>query len=132
MLITSLLLALATLQQGADTTLTARRGQRLEASVYAGSITVKTWSRDAVRIQADTRRKDHLDISADGSTSVRSIARSHPPDTVAGFAILSRRACVAPQKTSSTDSPSASNPISARAIFSRNRNVQAMGVRLEA
>ena len=68
MLITSLLLSLATLQQGADTTLTARRGQRLEASVYAGSITVKTWSRDAVRIQADTRRKDHLDVSADGST----------------------------------------------------------------
>ena len=68
MLITSLLLALATLQQGADTTLTARKGQRLEASVYAGSITIKTWSRDAVRIQADTRRKDHLDIDADGST----------------------------------------------------------------
>ena len=68
MLITSLLLALTTLQQGADTTFTARRGQRLEASVYAGSITVKTWSRDAVRIQADTRRKDRLDISADGST----------------------------------------------------------------
>ena len=68
MLITSLLLALTTLQQGADTTLTARRGQRLEASVYAGSITIKTWNRDAVRIQADTRRKDHLDIGADGSS----------------------------------------------------------------
>lgn len=68
MLITSLLLALTTLQQGADTTLTVRKGQRLEASVYAGSITVKTWGRDAVRVQADTRRKDHLDIDADGPT----------------------------------------------------------------
>jgi hypothetical protein len=47
---------------------TVRKGQRLETSVYAGSITVKTWSRDAIRIQADTRRKDHLDVSADGST----------------------------------------------------------------
>lgn len=68
MLITSLLLAITTFQQGADTTLTVRKGQRLETSVYAGSITVKTWSRDAIRIQADTRRKDHLDIGADGST----------------------------------------------------------------
>ena len=68
MLITSLLLALTTLQQGADTTLTVRKGQRLEVSVYAGSITVNTWNRDAVRIQGDTRRKDHLDINADGST----------------------------------------------------------------
>ncbi len=68
MLITSLLLAAATLQSGTDTTLTVRRGQRLEASVYAGSITVTTWNRDAVRIQADTRRKDHLDIDASGST----------------------------------------------------------------
>lgn len=68
MLITSLLLATSLLQQGADTTLTARRGQRLEASVYAGSITVKTWNRDAVHIEADTRRKDHLDIGADGAT----------------------------------------------------------------
>ena len=68
MLITSLLLAITTLHQGADTTLTVRKGQRLEASVYAGSITVTTWNRDAVRIQGDARRKDHLDINADGST----------------------------------------------------------------
>ena len=68
MLITSLLLAVATLHQGADTTLTVRKGQRLEVSVYAGSITVTTWNRDAIRVQGDTRRKDHLDINADGST----------------------------------------------------------------
>ena len=68
MLIMSLLVAVATLHQGADTTLTARKGQRLDVSVYAGSITVNTWNRDAVRIQGDTRRKDHLDISAEGST----------------------------------------------------------------
>lgn len=67
MLITSLLLAVA-LHQGADTTLAVRKGQRLEVSVYAGSITVRTWNRDAIRVQADTRRKDHLDINADGST----------------------------------------------------------------
>jgi hypothetical protein len=64
----SLLFAVAMLQQDADTTLTVRKGQRLEASVYAGSITVKAWNRDAVRIQGDTRKKDHLDISSDGST----------------------------------------------------------------
>jgi DUF4097 and DUF4098 domain-containing protein YvlB len=65
-LITSLLLALA-LHQGADTTLAVRKGQRLDVSVYAGSVTVNTWNRDAIRVQADTRRKDRLDISADGS-----------------------------------------------------------------
>lgn len=68
MLITSMLFALATLHQGADTTLTVRKGQRLEASVYAGSITVKTWNRDAVRVQGDTRKKDRLDVTSDGST----------------------------------------------------------------
>lgn len=68
MLIMSLLLAVATFHQGVDTTLTVRKGQRLEVSVYAGSITVNTWNRDAVRIQGDTRRKDHLDVEAEGST----------------------------------------------------------------
>jgi DUF4097 and DUF4098 domain-containing protein YvlB len=67
-LITSLLFAVTMLQQGADTTLAVRKGQRLEATVYAGSITVKTWNRDAVRVQADTRKKDRLDVTADGST----------------------------------------------------------------
>lgn len=68
MLITSMLFALATFHQGADTTLTVRKGQRLDASVYAGSITVKTWNRDAVRVQGDTRKKDRLDVTSDGST----------------------------------------------------------------
>ena len=68
MLITSFLLALATLSQGADTTAAVRRGQRLDVSVFAGSITVKTWGRDAIRIQSDAGKKDRLDISTEGAT----------------------------------------------------------------
>ena len=35
-----------------DTTFAAARGDRLEAHVFAGTITVKGWNRDQVRIQA--------------------------------------------------------------------------------
>lgn len=68
MLITSLLLAVTTLAVNADTTFTVRKGQRLEASVHAGSITVKTWNRDAIRVQGDTRRSDQVEVDADGTT----------------------------------------------------------------
>jgi len=67
-LITAFLLALTALQQGADTTAPVHRGQRLAASVFAGSITVKTWNRDAIRIQGGTRKQDRLDINTEGST----------------------------------------------------------------
>lgn len=79
MLITSLLLAVTTLVTDADTTFTVRKGQRLEVSVHAGSITVKTWNRDAIRVQSDTRRSDQVDIDADGTTISVDVSGKYGP-----------------------------------------------------
>lgn len=45
-------LQVAGVQASLDTTFTAARGDRLEAQVFSGTITVKAWNRDQVRIQA--------------------------------------------------------------------------------
>ena len=60
------LLAALTLAQPADTTVNVQRGQRLELDVHGGSITVRTWSRNAIRFtlkDADQR----LQLSSSGS-----------------------------------------------------------------
>src|SRR5512146_289318 len=57
-----------------------------------------------------------------GSSSVLVIRRSHDAAIVPGPARVSSSACVAPRKTSSMESPSASNATSASAMSSRNRN----------
>jgi hypothetical protein len=77
------LAALAVALQGAaqgtqfDTTFAAGRGDRLEASIFAGSITVKGWDRDQVRIQATgirpgepsrAHRREGLEITRGGGT----------------------------------------------------------------
>lgn len=63
-----------------DTTFAAGRGDRLEAHVFSGSLTVKSWNRDQIRIQAagleDARerpgrarvRAGGLDVSRSGGT----------------------------------------------------------------
>ncbi len=54
-----------------DTTVTVQRGQRLELSAQAGEITVRTWTRNAVRIQATG---DHLaPLGIDQSPSMISV-----------------------------------------------------------
>lgn len=46
----------------ADTTFAVRRGQRLEISAFAGSITVRTWNRDQVRVTGETGSRDELEV----------------------------------------------------------------------
>jgi DUF4097 and DUF4098 domain-containing protein YvlB len=79
--------ALAVALQGAsvqgpqfDTTFAAARGDRLEAHVFSGSIAVRTWNRDQVRVQASGMEEAHerarrsrvrpggLDVSRSGGT----------------------------------------------------------------
>jgi DUF4097 and DUF4098 domain-containing protein YvlB len=54
-------LVLALLQQ-IDSTIPVQKGQRLEVSSYAGEISVKTWDRNAVRVQADVDGRTRVEI----------------------------------------------------------------------
>jgi len=76
------LLLLALLQQ-IDSTVPVERGQRLEVSSYAGDITVKTWSRNAVRVEAEPGGRTRVEIDRSAtSVTVRTEGRRGPPSLV--------------------------------------------------
>lgn len=54
--------------QSADTVVSAGAGDRVAVRNHAGSITVRTWDRDAVQVRVDGRRAGDLEIRRDGST----------------------------------------------------------------
>jgi DUF4097 and DUF4098 domain-containing protein YvlB len=75
--ITTLALAIATI--AADTTVPATKSQRLEIDVFAGSVTVRTWNRDAVKVEGATGRRDNLEVdSRSGVVSVETSGRYGP------------------------------------------------------
>jgi DUF4097 and DUF4098 domain-containing protein YvlB len=76
------LAALAFLQQ-IDTTVTARQGQRLVVDSYGGEIAVKTWGRNAVRVEADPPSRTEVEVSSSsGAVSIRSEGRRGPPASI--------------------------------------------------
>jgi DUF4097 and DUF4098 domain-containing protein YvlB len=60
--ITAFALAIATI--AADTTVPATKRQRLDINVFAGSVTVRTWNRDAVKVEGATGGRDQLEVEA--------------------------------------------------------------------
>ena len=70
--------AMLTLAVGAhtDTTLAVSTGTTLELENYAGSIEVETWSRNAVRIEAEHGRRAEVQVER-GSGSLSISAESH-------------------------------------------------------
>lgn len=58
---------LAAALQQTDTTVSVRPNARLELESFGGSITVRTWNRDQVRVQATHGRRDFIRISASSS-----------------------------------------------------------------
>lgn len=83
MLTTLATLATLALQQQTDTTIPVRAGARLEVNNYGGDITVKTWSRSAVRIAADYSSRDRITIEAtDQVVQVKSQGRRGPSRVV--------------------------------------------------
>src|SRR5262245_49683929 len=56
------LVVLATARPVTDTTITVKSGTRLVVDNFAGSIVVGTWSKNAIRIQAEHSRRAQLDI----------------------------------------------------------------------
>ena len=81
-LASSALTAFALFQQ-IDTTIPARQGQRLVVDSYGGEIEVKTWARNAVRVEADPSSRTSVEIStAGGAVEVRTEGRRGPPSAV--------------------------------------------------
>ena len=79
LLLTNLLLATA-IGPIADTTLTVRKGQRLEVSSHAGSITIRTWNRDVVKVEGETGRRGEIEVDAGATTiSVEASSRHGGP-----------------------------------------------------
>lgn len=66
-MLTALLGLAVALHATPDTTLPVSRGQRLDVDLHAGSVTVRTWGRDAVRIEGDFAGNDALELQSDAS-----------------------------------------------------------------
>lgn len=77
-----MLLLLALLQQ-IDSTVPVERGQRLEVSAHAGDITVKTWNRNAVRVQAEPGGRTTVEINRTATwVTVKTHGHRGPPTLV--------------------------------------------------
>jgi DUF4097 and DUF4098 domain-containing protein YvlB len=74
--------ALALVQQ-IDTTVPAQQGQRLVVDAYGGEIDVRTWTRNAVRLEADPTSRATVQITTSGgAVNVRTEGRRGPPSAV--------------------------------------------------
>ena len=74
--------ALALVQQ-VDTTVPVQQGQRLVVDAYGGDIDVKTWARNAVRVQAETGSRTGVEVvSSANAVRVRSEGHRGPPSAV--------------------------------------------------
>src|SRR5215471_13684653 len=62
----ALFLTLLATGPGVDTTLAIRRGMRLEVDNFAGDIQVRTWSKDALRIEANHSHRTRVEIDQEG------------------------------------------------------------------
>jgi DUF4097 and DUF4098 domain-containing protein YvlB len=81
-LASSAVAALALIQQ-IDTTVPVERGQRLEVSAYGGEIAVKTWTRNAVRVEAAPSGRTRIELSRSATAlSVRTEGRRGPASSL--------------------------------------------------
>src|SRR5262245_32873704 len=64
--VTALLFTLLASGPGVDTTLAIKRGTRLEVDNFAGDIQVRTWAKDALRIEANHSHRTRVDIDQEG------------------------------------------------------------------
>ncbi|HEX3235889.1 MAG TPA: DUF4097 family beta strand repeat-containing protein [Gemmatimonadales bacterium] len=63
-----------------DTTVAVSSGQRLEVDNFGGEVNIKTWSRNAVRVQADPSSRAEVQVSTAGSVvNVKTEGRHGPP-----------------------------------------------------
>jgi hypothetical protein len=75
-------LALAAVQQ-MDTTVAVSRGQRLDVNAFGGTVTVRAWNQNTIRVEATTSGPDRVEISSSATAvSVRTQGRHGPPSEV--------------------------------------------------
>jgi hypothetical protein len=66
-----------------DTTVTAERSQRLQVNAYGGEVTIRAWSRNAVRVESNSSGRPRIEVlSSAASVSVRTQGRHGPPSEV--------------------------------------------------
>jgi hypothetical protein len=71
----ALMLAVAT-----DETVAVKKGAKLDVNNFAGDVIVRTWDRDAVRVQAEHSDRESIDIrTTDQAVTIRSRGRMGPP-----------------------------------------------------
>jgi DUF4097 and DUF4098 domain-containing protein YvlB len=76
-------LAALALTQQIDTTVPVQRGQRLVIESHAGDIDVKTWTRNAVRVEGDAGSRTGVEVvSSPGAVRVRTEGRRGAPGAV--------------------------------------------------
>lgn len=77
-----LLAALAgALPQDTDTTVTVRAGSRLNLDNFEGAVTITTWTRNSMRVQATHDDDTRVDVDVRGTTvGVRGRSRYGPPE----------------------------------------------------
>ena len=83
MLLTLVAALTLTVAQQIDTTVTAERGQRLLVNAYGGDVTVRSWNRNAVRVEAATSARTRVELSSTSTAvSVRTQGRHGPPTEI--------------------------------------------------
>ena len=83
MLLTLVAALTLTVAQQIDTTVTAERGQRLLVNAYGGDVTVRSWNRNAVRVEAATSPRTRVEVSSTSTAvSVRTQGRHGPPTEI--------------------------------------------------
>src|SRR4051812_26949440 len=68
--------------QQTDTTFAVRANGRLEVDNFAGSVTVRSWARNEMRIQATHSSRTEIEIDRSGSTVSVDASSDHGPSTV--------------------------------------------------
>lgn len=66
-----------------DTTVVAQRGQRLHVNAYGGEVTVGTWNRNAVRLEANESGRSRVELLTSGtSVNIRTHGRHGPASDI--------------------------------------------------
>ena len=71
---------LAACAQGTDTTVTVQPNARVQVQNFAGSVTVRTWDRNVVRVVAGKTRRDEVRVRGrDAAVSISTVSRTGVP-----------------------------------------------------
>lgn len=83
MTLATLVLAASTLSAHTDTSFSVTQGARLVVQNFGGDIVVKTWGKNAVRVQADHSERASIEVGREGSSyEVRATTRRGIPARV--------------------------------------------------